>query len=39
LGGLPDALGGKKPNDLLKNEEGIQQVRDVIGQLEHGIVT
>lgn len=33
------ALGGKKPNDLLKDEVGIQQVRDVIGRLEHGIIT
>ncbi|MEH6562093.1 MAG: antitoxin Xre/MbcA/ParS toxin-binding domain-containing protein [Marinobacter sp.] len=39
LSGPVRALGDKKPNDLLKYEEGIQQVRDVIGRLEHGIVT
>jgi uncharacterized protein (DUF2384 family) len=30
---------GKKPKDLLSHKESIQQVRDVMGRLEHGIVT
>jgi len=30
-------LGRRKPNDLLATREGIQQVRDIIGRLEHGV--
>ena len=33
------ALGHKRPNDLLRCEEGVQQVRDIIGRLEHGVIT
>jgi len=32
-------LGRKKPNDLLATMEGIQQVQDIIGRLEHGVFT
>ena len=30
-------LGHRKPNDLIATKEGIQQVRDLIGRLEHGV--
>ncbi|WP_098424094.1 antitoxin Xre/MbcA/ParS toxin-binding domain-containing protein [Marinobacter sp. LV10R520-4] len=30
-------LGHRKPNDLIATKEGIQQVRDIIGRLEHGV--
>jgi putative toxin-antitoxin system antitoxin component (TIGR02293 family) len=30
-------LGRRKPNDLLATREGIQQVRDIIDRLEHGV--
>jgi putative toxin-antitoxin system antitoxin component (TIGR02293 family) len=30
-------LGRRKPYDLLVTREGIQQVRDIIGRLEHGV--
>jgi len=30
-------LGHRKPNDLLVTREGIQQVRDIIGRLKHGV--
>ncbi|MEQ3622997.1 MAG: antitoxin Xre/MbcA/ParS toxin-binding domain-containing protein [Marinobacter sp.] len=32
-------LGQKTPNELLTSEEGIEQVRTLIGRLEHGIIT
>ncbi|SHK13403.1 putative toxin-antitoxin system antitoxin component, TIGR02293 family [Marinobacter antarcticus] len=32
-------LSRKKPNDLLETMEGIQQVRDIIGRLEHEAFT
>jgi putative toxin-antitoxin system antitoxin component (TIGR02293 family) len=33
------ALGHKAPGDCLSSEEGIEQVRTLIGRLEHGIIT
>ena len=33
------ALGHKPPNELLISKEGVEQVRTVIGRLEHGIIT
>jgi len=30
-------LGRKKPHDLLATKKGVQQVRDIIGRLEHGV--
>ncbi|WP_227520298.1 MbcA/ParS/Xre antitoxin family protein [Marinobacter sp. LV10R510-11A] len=32
-------LGYQTPNDMLSSETGIEQVRTLIGRLEHGIVT
>lgn len=31
------ALGHKTPGDCLSSEEGIEQVRTLIGRLEHGV--
>lgn len=31
------ALGGKTPLSLLDTEEGIVRVKDVLGQVEHGV--
>lgn len=33
------ALGNKRPNDMMSSEEGVQQVRTLIGRLEHGVIT
>lgn len=33
------ALGNKTPEDLLSSEEGVEQVRILIGRLEHGVFT
>lgn len=30
------ALGGIKPESLLKNADGIQNVKDALGRIEHG---
>ncbi|WP_394132747.1 antitoxin Xre/MbcA/ParS toxin-binding domain-containing protein [Marinobacter nauticus] len=32
-------LGHKTPNELLTSEKDIEQVRTLIGRLEHGIIT
>ena len=33
------ALGGHTPNEVLEVEGGVEAVRDLIGRIEHGIVT
>tara|TARA_R110002074_G_scaffold106618_1_gene230384 strand:- start:38097 stop:38312 length:216 start_codon:yes stop_codon:yes gene_type:complete len=33
------ALGYKPPNDLLASKDGVEQVRALIGRLEHGVIT
>lgn len=35
----PIALGGAMPLDLLETEEGAQKVEDLLGRIEHGVVS